>query len=48
MIIVIGLSVTVLILSRSGCPQPGFFVSTTTTSVEVMNTALFPPPPRIM
>ena len=33
MIIVTGLSVTVLILSRSGWPQPGFLVSTTTTPV---------------
>ena len=45
MIIVTGLSVTLLIFSSSGVPQPGFFVSTTTTPAAVMKTALFPPPP---
>src|SRR6185503_6790021 len=45
MSVVTGLSVSVLILSRTGWPQPGFFESTTTTPVEVMNTDVFPPPP---
>src|SRR5262245_40495056 len=48
MIIVTGLSVTLLILSSNGWPQPGFFVSTTTTPVVVTKTALLPPPPVIM
>ena len=32
-------------LSRMGWPHPGFFVSTTTTPVDVTNTAVLPPPP---
>ena len=44
-IVVTGLSVTDLIFSRMRCPQPGFFVSTTTTPWVVMNAAVFPPPP---
>src|SRR5688500_14987984 len=40
-----GLSVRVLILSRIGWPQPGFFASTTTTPPAVANTAVLPPPP---
>src|SRR5437773_50348 len=43
--VVTGLLVSSLILSRTGWPQPGFFASTTTTPVPVMNTAVFPPPP---
>ena len=43
-IIVTGLFVTFLIASSSGCPQPGFFVSTTTTPLAVMKTELLPPP----
>src|SRR4029453_16156880 len=42
-----GLSVTDLILSSSGWPQPGSLVSTTVTPSAVMNTALLPPPPFI-
>jgi hypothetical protein len=47
MIVVTGRSVTFRIASRSGCPHPGFFVSTTTTPAAVMNTELLPPPPFI-
>src|SRR6516162_9490356 len=44
MSVVTGLLVSVLILSRIGCPQPGFLASTTTTPFVVMNTAVLPPP----
>src|SRR5438105_15477685 len=44
MIVVIGLGVSSLILSRIGWPHPGFFVSTTTTPLAVTNTAVLPPP----
>src|SRR5437764_737193 len=37
MIVITGLSVTVLILSRIGWPQPASLVSTTTTPRSVMN-----------
>ena len=43
--VVMGLGVSSLILSRSGCPQPGFLVSTTTTPFVVTKTELLPPPP---
>src|SRR2546429_815582 len=46
--VVTGLSVRVLILSRIGCPHPGFFVSTTTTPLVATNTAVLPPPPFSM
>src|SRR5215471_3394071 len=46
MIVVTGLLlVSSLILSRIGWPHPGFLVSTTTTPLDVTNTAVFPPPP---
>src|SRR5437667_2075235 len=45
MIIVTGLLVSPLILSRIGWPHPGFFVSTTTTPLAPTNTAVLPPPP---
>ena len=44
MIIVTGLLVSSLILLRSGCPHPGFLVSTTVTPFACTNTAVFPPP----
>ena len=40
---VTGLFVTDLILSRIIRPHPGHFVSTTTTPVPAMNTAVLPP-----
>ena len=43
MIVVIGLSVTVLIRSRIGWPQPGSFVSTSSTPLSVTSTAVLPP-----
>src|ERR1700682_4571343 len=45
MIIVTGLLVNPLILSRIGWPPHGFFVSTTTTPLVPTNTAVLPPPP---
>src|SRR5262245_44453549 len=45
MIVVMGLLVRALILSRIGCPQPGSLVSTTTTPLVATKTAVFPPPP---
>jgi hypothetical protein len=47
MIVVIGLSLIVLILSSSGWPQPGCLVSTTVSPFAVANTAVLPPPPRM-
>ena len=43
MMVVTGLLVTVLILSRITWPHPASFVSTTTTPLAVMNTAVLPP-----
>src|SRR5437762_1045864 len=43
-IVVTGLLVSVLILSSSGWPQPGFLVSTTTTPVAVMKIEVLLPP----
>ena len=43
MIIVTGLLVTVLIRSRMTWPHPASLVSTTTTPVSVMKTAVLPP-----
>jgi len=43
--IMTGWFVTFLIASSSGCPHPGFFVSTTMTPFWVMKTELLPPPP---
>src|SRR4029453_4232798 len=43
MIVVIGLSVTVLIRSMIGFPHPGSFVSTSTTPLSVTSTAVLPP-----
>src|SRR5580704_5599734 len=45
MIVVTGLGVSSLILSRIGWPHPGFFVSTTTTPVDPTKMAVLPPPP---
>src|SRR5258705_11856471 len=45
MSVVTGLSVSVLILSRIGWPQPGFFESMTPTPVPVTKTEVLPPPP---
>ena len=43
MIVVIGLSVTVLILSSRTWPHPASLVSTTTTPASVMKTPVLPP-----
>jgi hypothetical protein len=43
MIVVIGLLVTVFTLSRMTCPHPASLVSTSTTPVSVMKTAVLPP-----
>ena len=48
MIVVTGLGVSSLILSRMGWPQPGSFVSTTTTPLVPTKTAVLPPPPLSM
>src|SRR5438876_9674435 len=48
MIVVTGLSVTVLILSRIAWPVPGFFVSTMTRPLAVVKPAVFPPAPVII
>ena len=48
MIVVTGFGVSSLILSRIGWPQPGFFVSTTTTPSAPTKTAVLPPPPFSM
>src|ERR1700730_12698218 len=45
MIVVTGLGVSFLILSKIGWPHPGFFVSTTTTPVDPTKMAVLPPPP---
>ena len=45
MIVVIGLSLSFLIWSRIGWPQPGFFVSTTVMPSVRTKTAVLPPPP---
>ncbi len=48
MMVVTGLGVSSLTLSRMGWPQPGSFVSTTTTPVVPTKTAVLPPPPLSM
>ena len=45
---VTGLSVTVFTLSMMAWPQLASFVSTSTTPLAVMNTAVLPPPPVTM